>query len=130
MTSLPRAAALIAVAALALSGCTSNAPAPGSPTASADARRLVVTASDTACELSSQQAPSGTLTFVVTNTGSQVTEFYLYAADGKRIIGEVEDIGPGLSRDLVVTATAGQYVTACKPGMAGEGIRGELTVTE
>ena len=44
------------------------------------------------------EAPSGKLTFDVTNDGSQVTEFYLYADDGKRIVGEVENIGPGPHR--------------------------------
>ena len=64
------------------------------------------------------------------NTGSKVTEFYLYAEDGKRIVGEVENIGPGLSRSLVVNAPAGKYVPACKPGMTGKGIRSTFTVTE
>ena len=70
--------------------------------------------------------PPGNLAFEVTNTGTQVTEFYLLAEDGLRIVGEVENIGPGLTRDLVVTAPAGTYVTACKPGMIGDGIRGRL----
>ena len=43
---------------------------------------------------------------------------------------EVENIGPGLTRDLVVDAPAGTYVTACKPGMIGEGIRADFTVTD
>jgi iron uptake system component EfeO len=91
---------------------------------------IAVTSSDDACTLSSTKAGSGTLKFTVKNTGSKVTEFYLYAEDGKRIVGEVENIGPGLTRDLVVSAKPGSYVTACKPGMEGEGIRGRLTVTD
>ena len=39
---------------------------------------------------------------------TEVTEFYFYAADGLRIVGEIENVGPGLSRDLVVRAAAGQ----------------------
>lgn len=69
------------------------------------------------------------MTFQVKNTGSQVTEFYLLAEDGLRIVGEVENIGPGLTRDLVVTAPDGRYVTVCKPGMKGDGIRADFTVT-
>jgi len=42
----------------------------------------------------------------------------------------VENVGPQLSRQLVVNAPAGKYVTACKPGMTGEGIRADFTVTE
>jgi iron uptake system component EfeO len=76
------------------------------------------------------KAPAGTVTFKVKNTGSKVTEFYLYAEDGKRIVGEVENVGPGLTRDLVLTAAPGEYVSACKPGMEGDGIRGEFTVTD
>ena len=82
------------------------------------------------CDLSATEAPAGTLTFDVTNTGSQVTEFYLLGEDGLRIVGEVENIGPALNRQLVVNAPAGKYVTACKPGMKGEGIRADFTVTK
>ena len=89
-----------------------------------------VTSSDKACELSATQAGSGTVAFKVKNTGSKVTEFYLYAEDGLRIVGEVENVGPGLTRDLVVSATPGKYVTACKPGMTGDGIRADFTVTD
>jgi iron uptake system EfeUOB component EfeO/EfeM len=91
---------------------------------------ISVTSSDKECELSATKAGSGTVTFKVKNTGGKVTEFYLYAEDGKRIVGEVENIGPGLTRDLVVTAAPGEYVTACKPGMEGDGIRGDFTVTD
>ena len=89
-----------------------------------------VTSSDDGCTLSSKKAGSGTLAFEVRNSGSKVTEFYLYAEDGLRIVGEVENVGPGLTRDLVVSAAPGTYVTACKPGMTGKGIRGEFTVTD
>ena len=91
---------------------------------------IKVTSSATACDLSTTKVGSGRVTFAIKNTGSEVTEFYLYAEDGKRIVGEVENIGPGLTRDLVVSATPGTYVTACKPGMKGDGIRGKLTVVD
>ena len=64
------------------------------------------------------------------NTGNEVTEFYLYAEDGMRIVGEIENVGPGLSRDLVVRAAPGSYVTSCRPGMTGKGIRSDFTVTD
>ena len=72
----------------------------------------------------------GTDLTTVTNDGSKVTEFYLLADDGLRIVGEVENIGPGLKRDLVVKAAPGKYFTACKPGMIGDGIRAPFTVTD
>ncbi|HET9648271.1 MAG TPA: iron uptake system protein EfeO [Microlunatus sp.] len=127
--------ALLGVGALALvpllSACTDNTVAPtGATSGDPDPRVLTVTASDTECALSAVTAPSGTLRFTVTNTGSMVNEFYLLGEDGLRIAGEVENIGPGLSRDLVLVVPAGTYVTACKPGMAGDGIRGRFTVTD
>jgi len=116
-------AALVALAALALTGCTENNPA-----GSADGAIDVVSTAD-ACTVGSTTAEGGTVKFNVKNEGSEVTEFYLLAEDGLRIVGEVENIGPGLSRDLVVMAPQGQYFTACKPGMVGDGIRAAFTVT-
>ena len=114
-----------------LAACTDNAPAgagdavePGNP------RALKVQATDTGCQVSADTAPSGSLTFSVTNGGSAVTEFYLLASDGLRILGEVENIGPGLSRDLVLSAPPGSYFTACKPGMVGDGIRAPFAVSD
>lgn len=112
--------------ALLLAGCTENAP----PADEGDARSITVESSADACDLSAVEAPAGKLTFSVKNTGSDVTEFYLLAPDGLRIISEVENIGPGLTRDLTVVAPEGGYVTACKPGMAGDGLRADFTVTE
>jgi iron uptake system component EfeO len=92
-------------------------------------RTIAVTSSNDACKLSSDTAPAGNLVFNVENTGSSVTEFYVYAADGKRIVAEVENVGPGLKRQLVVRAPQGTYRAACKPGMKGDGIRKDFTVT-
>ena len=111
-------------ALLTLAACSSGAQQPaggGGP--------ITVSASDTACEVSTTNANAGNLTFEVTNKGTKVTEFYLYG-EGDRIMGEVENIAPGLTRKLTVqVADAGKYQTACKPGMSGDGIRGAFTVT-
>ncbi|GAA3807101.1 iron uptake system protein EfeO [Nocardioides panacisoli] len=119
----------VLVAALAalplLAACTENAS-----DSSGDDRHITVTADDDACEVSTTSAPSGHLTFEVTNKGDKVTEFYLYKEDGKSIAGEVENVGPQTTQSLTVTAAAGKYVTACKPGMEGDGIRGDFTVTD
>ncbi|MFT3889069.1 MAG: peptidase M75 family protein [Arachnia sp.] len=114
----------MAVGLLAATACTDNAPAAG------DARTLTVSATDTACTVSAAEAPSGTVTFKVTNDGTKINEFYLLGEDGLRIVAEIENVGPGLTRDLVLTAPAGKYFTACKPGMVGEGIRAAFTVTD
>jgi iron uptake system component EfeO len=116
-----------------LAGCTDNttntADNSGS-TASANPRALTVQATDSECKLSATSAPAGTVTFAVTNGGQKVTEFYLYAEDGKRIVGEVENIGPGITRELVMKVEPGSYLTACKPGMAGDGIRAPFSVSD
>ena len=112
-----------------LAACTSNSPS-DDPAAAGGARAFTVNSSDDACDVSAAEAPAGTLTFDVTNTGSQITEFYLLADDGLRILGEVENIGPNVNRKLTVNAPVGDYFTACKPGMVGEGQRAGFTVTE
>ncbi|MCW2842365.1 MAG: Efem/EfeO family lipoprotein precursor [Nocardioides sp.] len=114
----------LVVAAPALAACTENTTAD-----KGDPRSISVTSTESGCEVSSVEAPAGTLKFDVSNDGSKVTEFYLLGEDGLRIVGEVENIGPNLDRQLVVNAPAGSYLTACKPGMKGEGIRAAFTVT-
>lgn len=89
---------------------------------------IAVAASDSACKISATRLKAGPATFAVKNEGSKVTEFYVYA-EGDRIMGEVENVGPGLSRNLVVDLPKGSYQGACKPGMVGDGIRQELTVS-
>lgn len=106
-----------------LAGCVAKTPAAASDT-------FAVSASDTACDVSAATATSGTVAFEVTNSGSDVTEFYLLAADGLRIVGEAENIAPGASRTLTVVAQPGEYVTVCKPGMVGDGVgRAAFTVS-
>ncbi len=124
--------AVLASAAV-LAGCTSTAPAPAAPageSAAPDAGGpITVRAADDACEVGASEAAAGKITFSINNTGNKVTEFYLYGT-GDRIMGEVENIGPGLTRQLIVEVPdGGAYTTACKPGMVGDGIRSPFTVT-
>ncbi|WP_329003176.1 iron uptake system protein EfeO [Kribbella sp. NBC_00709] len=125
-TSLPRRAAVLGVVISlgALTACAKDEPA-----AKDDGTGPVsVKASDSGCDLSRRDVKSGTSTFSVSNGGSKITEFYVYA-EGDRVMGEVENIGPGLKRDLIVELPTGKYQAVCKPGMVGDGIRGDLTVT-
>lgn len=106
---------------LALAGCVARGDA-------SDGLKVDSTATD--CAVSTATAASGTLTFQVANSGDQVTEFYLLANDGLRIVGEVENIAPGASRTLTVVAQPGDYFTLCKPGMIGAGVgKAAFTVT-
>jgi len=123
MSSRLAATSLLALAVA--TGCVSNAPAGGTT-----GTTVAVESSAEACSVTGTTAPSGTVTFSVRNTGDEVTEFYLLAQDGLRVISEIENIGPGLTRDLVVRVRPGSYFTACKPGMVGDGIRGAFTVTD
>jgi iron uptake system component EfeO len=129
-TSLAVGAA--ALAALALSGCQAKEPAnteSGASGGQSGPAEVKVTASDNACELSGTEGATGANTFVITNNGTKVTEFYVYG-EGDRVMGEVENISPGLQRKLIVQlAEPGTYKTACKPGMVGDGIRGDYKVS-
>jgi iron uptake system component EfeO len=100
----------------------STPPTNGSPSGP-----VTVKAGDTTCEVSATSLDSGRHTFSVENTAGKVSEVYVYGA-GDQVIGEVENIGPAATRDLVVDLPAGKYQVACKPGMVGSGIRTALTV--
>jgi len=117
------ALAAVGVSVVVLSGCVAKTDA-------AAAGTMTVTSTADACTVSSNTASSGTLTFAVTNQGSEITEFYLLAEDGVQIVGEAENIAPGTSRSLTVIAQPGEYFTACKPGMVGDGVgTASFTVT-
>lgn len=93
-----------------------------------DENAVAVTASNKECEVAKTDLDAGTTTFKVTNEGDDVTEVYVYA-EGDEVKGEVENIGAGTSRNFSVDLTAGDYEVACKPGMKGDGIRTDITVT-
>lgn len=118
-----RKAVVILGSLAVLAACSGNGGTSGA------SGNIAVEATDDACKVAKTDASTGNVTFEVTNKGTKVTEFYLYA-EGDRILGEVENIGPGLSRKLIVEVTeSGKFQTACKPGMKGDGIRGDFTVT-
>lgn len=118
--------ALAGVASLLLAGCAgSDGETAGTV--------VKVTAGDDTCQVADRTLSAGAVTFQVENAGSEVTEVYVYGRDGKefdRIVDEVEDIGPGTSRDMTLELEAGSYEIACKPGQTGDGIRTPITVTE
>ena len=89
---------------------------------------IAVSSTDDACDVGTTELAAGTHRFEVTNDGSDVTEFYVYG-DGEKVVAEVENIAPGLSRELLAELPAGEYEAVCKPGMTGDGIRQPLTVT-
>jgi iron uptake system component EfeO len=122
-----RSAALTALSALTLSvllgACGSDA--------SSDGSGVALKATNDTCEVEQTSFDAGKITFNVKNDGSKVTEVYVYGANGDeftKVISEVENIGPGTSRELTVTLDPGSYQLACKPGQTGHGIRQAITV--
>ncbi len=124
-----RAPALLLLPLLAATACGGSS---GAPTGAASTA-IAVSSSDTACDVAKTDLNAGKVSFAVRNTGSDVTEVYVYAkgSDGTftKVVGEVENIAPGTSRAFPVTLTGGTYEVACKPGQQGDGIRTTLTVS-
>lgn len=93
---------------------------------------VAVTATDTTCEVATTEFAPGEVTLTVTNKGKQTTEVYVYGRQGDaftKVVAEVENVAPGLSRNLTATLTGGTYEIACKPGQKGDGIRTRITVS-
>lgn len=119
MRPVPTAA--IAATLLVLTACGSD----GTGTAT---QSIAVTAGDTSCDISPADVAAGEVELIVTNTGQQTTEVYVYG-EGDRVVGEVENVTPGLTRSFTVTVGGGDYQVACKPGQTGDGIRTPLEVS-
>lgn len=128
-----RRTVLLALTALSpwLAACGGDAGS-GSSSDSASSETVAVMAGDDECTADATDIPAGPTTFEVTNTGSSVTEVYVYGEENgeyTRVVSEVENIGPGTSRDMEVDLASGTYEIACKPGQTGDGIRTQITVT-
>src|SRR4026209_1536468 len=68
-----------------------------------DGVSVAVEASDDACKVGVSVLEAGPVTFEVTNKGGKVTEVYVYGEQGgefTKVISEVENIGPGTSRNM------------------------------
>ena len=105
---------------LPLAGCVENSSGDG----------IDVQAKEDVCTVATNSVESGTSTFSITNSGERVTEFYVLADDGLRVIAERENITPGSTADLTVHLEPGSYFTACKPGLRGPNVgQAEFTVT-
>lgn len=113
--------ALTALAALTLTSCAKRAEG--------GANLIEIESSANACDLSTSSVSAGSITFSISNTGSQVTEVYIFAADKKTIVSEAENIGPSIKRDLITQLNEGTYFVNCVPGMKGDGYLSELTVS-
>ncbi|MFI1063921.1 iron uptake system protein EfeO [Streptomyces spororaveus] len=115
------AAASVAAALTAVTGCSQKSDAGGDGA-------IKVTASDSACEVSKTEFPSGKVQLDVENKGSKVTEVYVLFPDA-RIVTERENIGPGTKASITAEIKAGDYEIVCKPGMKGDGISQKVKAT-
>ena len=126
---LSRPAVLLTVPLLLAAGALA---ACGGGDSAGSSTKVAVEAGDDSCTVSETELEAGDLTFAVKNTGNKVTEVYVYAEDDgafTKVVSEVENIGPGTSRDMDVDLAAGSYEVACKPGQSGDGIRQKIAVT-
>ncbi|WP_030723471.1 iron uptake system protein EfeO [Streptomyces sp. NRRL F-2580] len=115
------AAASVAAALTAVTGCSEKSDAAGDDV-------IKVAASDSACDVSKTEFPSGKVQIDVENKGSKVTEVYVLFPDA-RIVTERENIGPGTKASITAEIKAGDYEIVCKPGMKGDGITKKVKAT-
>ncbi len=109
---------------LTLSACASSSKTTGATDTSA--RKIAFTLTKAGCDPAHLEVPAGPATFAVENDGADaVTEMEL-EQDG-RIVGEVENLTPGLSGSFSVTLQPGTYRTLCPNGTTAS--KGELVVT-
>ena len=90
-------------------------------------RQVHVSISDAGCLPQALQLPAGPTTFIVTNVGSaSVLEYEIIKAD--RVIGETENVIPGIDRSFTLNLKPGAYSLSCPGGTSAAS--GSLTVTE
>ena len=93
---------------------------------SANRQTVDVKITDAGCEPANLNLATGQTTFSVRNNGAaNVTEFEIL--DGASILGEAENLAPGLSGAFSLTLKPGTYTTYCPGGDGSE--RGTLVVT-
>ena len=118
------AAAAIAAASLALvaSGCSSSgstSSAKGSTGAAASGDKsstVTISLTSDGCEPKPATVPAGAVEFEVTNSGAgSVSEAELRTSDKAHILGEQENLTPGLSGGFSLTVQPGTYTVNC-PG--------------
>jgi iron uptake system component EfeO len=112
--------------AIAMTACSDDAGGGADDGgASSGVTTLEVSITDAGCEPAEITTAAGPTTFHVTNADAgAVTEFEVL--DGDRILGEAENITPGLEGQFTLTLDPGTFETYC-PGGSSE--RGTLIVT-
>jgi iron uptake system component EfeO len=114
-----------AALAIVVSGCGSSTKTGASGT-DTSVQKVAITLTKAGCDPAEASAHAGPTTFDVKNDGADaVTEMELQ--QNGRIVGEVENLTPGLSGSFSVTLQPGSYDTICPNGDTAA--KGKLTVT-
>lgn len=122
-----RAAAPLAglMLVLGLGACGSSDETGSAGAATSGGRTVQVAITDEGCEPAALKLPAGPATFKVSARGSgKATEYEIVKGD--RILGERENLTPGLSATFSLDLAPGRYESYC-PGAARE--RGSVVVT-
>ena len=113
--------AVVLAAGALLAACgSSSKPAEGTGSTTpggADTTKVSVVLSDDGCAPDPATVDAGVTEFDVENHGSaKVTEAELKNEDETHILGEKENITPGLSTEFTLTLVAGKYKMVCPGG--------------
>jgi FTR1 family protein len=125
------ASTLVAALAIALVGVAVFAGTDKTPSSVASSNEngtkvIDVQLSDAGCVPADVKASAGPTTFKVTNTGtSSVTEYEV--VQNGQILGEAENVAPGIGGSFSLTLSAGEYDLVCPGGKTSA--KGTLTVT-
>lgn len=112
---------VVAATAVVAAGCVSQSPAGGTR----NAGDVTITLTPTGCRPEPESAPAGVVNFDISNDGAdRVTEAELLS--GGRMLGEQENLSPGLTGGFSLHLDNGRYQVYC-PGAARE--RFDFTVT-
>ena len=130
--NLKRNGVVAAALTLALgAGCVGMTGCAANNSGSSSDGPIEVKITDTSCEVASNEVPSGTVTFSITNSGTATNEFEILAEDQLQIISERENLTPGTTVELTVQLEPGSYYTASKTNMVGALVgTTALTVTD
>ena len=128
---LQRAGAVAALApalVLALAACGSAAPGSATPVNTLPPGAIAIEAEEYEFTPSAVTVPAGSLTFAVTNNGTENHEFEVVA--GEAPVGKLDPFARGTTEVLTVTLAAGEYTLICRlNGHDQLGMKGTLTVT-
>ena len=107
--------AVPAVFVAGLIGGGERAPADAATTA---ARTVHVAVTDAGCEPATLRLPAGPTTFLVTGRGERVSEYEIVG--GGRILGEAENLAPGITGRISLRLDAGRYRLLCPGARAAD----------